>query len=132
MSRSNRGDEAFKRRVAEEFSRACDQARAQGWTVERFAQSLGVTRAAFHKYVTKKAIPSLRVLALARTRWGVQIPYGELGESYLNAKKGDLRQMELRFSVETISKDQVEIKRLSPRGDNAVELLIRIDFSKTA
>jgi transcriptional regulator with XRE-family HTH domain len=132
MSRSTRGDQDFKRRVAEEFTRARDEAREKGVSTEQFARKLGITRAALHKYLTQQAIPSLRVLDNARRFFGVHIPYGELGESYLKSKKRDHRQLELRFSVETISKDQVEIKRLSPRGDNAVELLIRIDFSKTA
>jgi len=100
--------------------------------VEKFVESLGITRAGFHKYVTRKAIPSLRVLAKARKYWGVRLSYGELGDKYIKAKKEDPRQMKFEFSFTDISKEQIEVKKFSPKGAKAVELLIKIDFSKTA
>ena len=131
MTRSTPEDEAFKRRVAEEFARARDLARRQKFSYDEFLSKLGVTRAAFHKYMTQKAIPSLRVLHRARKYWGVQLAYGDLGEDYVTTKRRDPRQLEL-FSVADVSKDQIEVKRISPKGETAVELLLRIDFSKTA
>ncbi len=132
MSRSTPEDEVFKRRVAQEFIRARDRALAQGFSVEDFVKRLGITRAAFHKHITRKAIPSLRVLEKARRYWGVQLSYGELGDRYVKTQKKDPRQTEFQFSLSEISKHQIEIKRFSPQGDKAAELLIRIDLSKTA
>ena len=106
--------------------------RQEGFSIEQFVGKLGITRAAFHKQITRKAIPSLRVLANARRYWGVQLSYGELGDTYLRAKKKDPRQTEFQFSVEDISRDQIEIRRVSAKGEKAVEVLIKIDFSKTA
>ncbi len=133
MSRSTPADEAFKRAVATEFSRARDRALKQNLTVEQFVQTLGITRAAFHKYVTRQAIPSLRVLANARKYWNVKLQYRDLGDRYIKTRKEkDPRQMEFQFSIQDISKEQIEIKKFSPRGDKAVELLIKIDLSKSA
>ncbi len=132
MSRSTPEDEAFKRRVAEEFTRARDRAIRQGFSVDDFARSLGITRAGFHKYLSRKAIPSLRVLQEARRRWGVRLRYGELGEAYLKAKKVDTGQMEFQFSLEDLSKEQIRVTRFAPKGPNSAELSIQIDFSKTA
>jgi transcriptional regulator with XRE-family HTH domain len=132
MSRSTPDDDAFKRRVAREFIRARDRALGDGWSMEEFVQRLGITRAAFHKHVTGKAIPSLRVLNKARKYWGVQLSYGELGDGFIKTKKKDPRQMEFQFSLTDISKEQIEVKRFSPKGEKAVELLIKIDFSKSA
>jgi transcriptional regulator with XRE-family HTH domain len=125
-------NEAFKKRVAAEFIKARDRAKEDGESIEEFVLKLGITRAALCKYVNRKAIPSLRVLSRARMYYGVNLSYGELGDSYLKLKKKDPRQMELQFSMSEISKDQIEIKKFSPKGDSSVELLIRIDFSKGA
>jgi len=100
--------------------------------MERFVASLGITRAAFHKHVTGKAIPSLRVLSNARKYWGVRLSYGELGEEFIKAKKKNPGQMEFQFSIADISTEQIEVKKFSPKGERAVELLIKIDFSKSA
>ena len=138
MTRSTPEDDVFKRRVAKEFLRvrdhARDQARMHGkdWSMEAFVRSLGITRAAFHKLVAEKAIPSLRVLSRARKYWGVQLSYGDLGDRYIKTKKKDPRQGEFKFSIADISSDQIEIKKVSPKGECSVELLIRIDFSKSA
>lgn len=131
MARTTPEDAAFKQRVAEEFRRARDQAIAKGFSVEQFAQKLGVTRAALHKYLSQKSIPSLRVLHRARQYWGVRLTYGDLGDRYVNLKK-DNRQMEFQFSAEAVSKEQIEIKKFSRKGINTAELLIKIHFSKTA
>jgi hypothetical protein len=100
--------------------------------MERFVQSLGVTRAGFHKYVTRQSIPSLRVLKRARKYWGVHLSYTELGARFVGASKEDPRQMKLQLSLENISKEQIEVKRFSASGEKAVELVIRINFSKSA
>jgi len=131
MRRSTPQDKAFKRKVAEEFGRARDKAAEKGLSVEQFAQSLGVSRAMLHKYLVQESMPGLRVLQRARKYWGVQLSYGGLGQEFVKRSR-DSRQMEMQFSIEDISKDQIEIKKFSPKGEGAVELLIRIDFSKTA
>jgi transcriptional regulator with XRE-family HTH domain len=131
-SRSTPEDEEFKRRVAEEFTRARERAERKGFSFEDFLRKLGVTRAAFHKYVNRKAIPSLRVLLRAQRFWEVRLSYGDLGVDYVSTKKKDPRQMEFQFSVADISKEQIEIKKISAKGESAVEFLIRIDFSKSA
>lgn len=125
-------NDAFKKRVASEFQKARDRAKADGNSIEEFVLSLGITRAALCKYVNGKAIPGLRVLRRARQYYGVNLSYGELGENYLKAKKKDPRQMELQFTLSEISKDQIEIKKFSPRGDSSVDLWININFSKGA
>jgi transcriptional regulator with XRE-family HTH domain len=132
MTRSTPADEAFKRRVAAEFIRARESARQKGFSVEDFVNKLGITRAALHKYLNLKSIPSLRVLAKARKYWGVQLSYGDLGDAYIQAKKKDSRQAEFQFSIADVSKDQIEIRRVSPKGERALEVLIKIDFSKSA
>jgi transcriptional regulator with XRE-family HTH domain len=132
MGRSTPDDEAFKRKVAEEFVRARDRACQKGFSVEEFARTLGITRAGLHKYIARKAIPSLRVLQRARQYWGVRLSYGELGDRYIQARKKDPRQMEFKFSVEDVSKEQIRITKFSAKGENSAELVIKIDFSKSA
>lgn len=125
-------NEEFRKRVATEFAAARDRAKAKNVSVEEFVGSLGVTRAALSKYVNGKAIPSLRVLRRARHYWGVDLSYGELGDEYIKPQKGNSKQLELQFSMKDITKEQIEVKKLSPKSDGSVELLLRIDFSKSA
>jgi transcriptional regulator with XRE-family HTH domain len=132
MTRSTPDDEAFRRSVAGEFARARDRALRHGFSIEDFVRKLGVTRAGFHKYVSGKAIPSLRVLANARRYWGVRLSYGALGDAYVKTKRKDPRQTEFQFSIGEISKNQIEIRRVCPKGENAVEVLIKIDLSRPA
>lgn len=132
MNRSTNEDEVFKRKVAKEFLLARDRALKEGWSMEEFVARLGITRAAFHKHVTGKAIPSLRVLSKAKRYWGVQLSYGGLGEGFIKVKKKNPGQMEFQFSLPEISPKQIEVKKFSPKGEKAIELLIKIDFSKSA
>jgi transcriptional regulator with XRE-family HTH domain len=130
MRRATPQDQAFKRKVAEEFKRVVEEQAAKRKSVEWVGGVLGVTRQAVYKYLNGEAIPGLRVLERARSRFGVRLSYGELGDRYVRAKR-DERQLEL-FPIEKACKEQIEIKRFVPKGESAAELLIRIDFSKTA
>jgi len=132
MSRPDPNEEAFKRRVAAEFHRALNDAHRKKLSVEEFARTLGITRAGVYKILAGTTIPSLRVLRNARKYWGLRLNYGELGDSYIKAKRTDPRQMEIQFSISDISKEQIEVARFSPKGENSLELVIKIDFSKTA
>ena len=132
MSRANSSDDSFKRLVAKEFALARERARKKGLSMEEFVRTLGITRAAFHKHVTCQAIPRLAVLEKARRFWGVEIRYGALDTTYVKARRKDPRQMEFSFSIEDISKEQIEIKRFSPKGEKGIELLININFTKSA
>ena len=131
-TRSNHTDEAFKRKAAAEFNRALSDARAKGLTVEQFAATLQITRAGLYRILRGAVIPSLRVLQRARKRWGVRLVYGELDDRYLKVKRADPRQTEIQFSMEDVSKDQIEITKLSPKGESSLELVIRISFPRTA
>ena len=132
MNRPDSIDEAFKRRVKAEFNRALGEAKKQGFSVEDFARKLGITRAGAYKILAGATIPSLRVLRYARKYWGVSVNYGELGDGYIKAKRTDPRQMEFQLSLGDISKEQIAVAKFSPRGENSLELLIKIDFSRTA
>ena len=132
MSRPDPNEEAFKRRVAVEFRRALADARSKQLSAEEFARTLGITRAGVYKILAGTTIPSLRVLRNARRYWGVHLNYGELGDTYIKAKRIDPRQMEIQFSISDISKEQIEVAKFSPKGENSLELVIKIDFSRTA
>ncbi len=132
MKKPDPSDDVFKRRVAAEFRRALADARDKKMSAEGFARTLGITRAGVYKILAGTTIPSLRVLRNARRHWGVHLNYGELGDTYIKAKRTDPRQMEIQFAISDISKEQIEVARFSPKGENSVELVIKIDFSKTA
>src|SRR5438046_1755917 len=108
---ADREDEAFRRKVAAEFARARDRACERGFSVEDFVRKIGITRAALNKYINGKSIPRLRVLQKARKYWGVRLSYGELGDTYIKAKKADPKQARFEFDLGEISKEQIEIKR---------------------
>ena len=132
MGRPDPNEEVFKRRVAVEFHRALAAARGKKLSVEEFARTLGITRAGVYKILAGTSIPSLRVLRNARKYWRVHLDYGELGDKYIKAKRTDPRQIEIQFAISDISKEQIEVARFSPKGENSLELVIKIDFSKTA
>jgi transcriptional regulator with XRE-family HTH domain len=132
VSKPDRNEEAFKRRVAVEFRRALADARGKKLSVEEFARTLGITRAGVYKILAGTTIPSLRVLRNARKYWRVHLEYGELSDTYIQAKRTDPRQMEIQFSVSDISKDQIEVAKFSAKEENSLELVIKIDFSKIA
>jgi hypothetical protein len=62
----------------------------------------------------------------------VRLNYGELGDTYIKAKRADPQQMEIQFSMKDISKEQIKVERVAPKGENSLELVIRIDFPRTA
>ena len=132
MKKPDPSDEVFKRRVAAEFQRALADARSKKLSAEEFARTLGITRAGVYKILAGTTIPSLRVLRNARKYWRVHLDYGELGDKYIKAKRTDPRQIEIQFAISDISKEQIEVARFSPKGENSLELVIKIDFSKTA
>ena len=132
VKKANQIEEVFKRRVAKEFRRAVTTAQERNISVEAFAQKLGVTRSAVYKIMDGNTVPTLGVLRKAKQFFGVQVSYGELGDGYVKTRRGDPRQIKIEFSVGDISRDQIEVKKFSPAGENSLELLIRIDFSKTA
>ena len=130
--RSTKVDEQFRKKLAVEFARARDRAKASNISVEQFVAKLGITRAALHKYLHRQAIPSLRVLARAKKFFGVDISYGDLGESYVQIRRADSRQTEFQFTVSDISPDQISVKKFTPKGEAGAELIISIDFRKRA
>lgn len=130
--RSTRVDDQFKKRLADEFARARNQAKASNLSVEQFVAKLGITRAALHKYLHGKAIPSLRVLERAKKFFGVDIAYGELGQSYVRVQQSDPRQTEFQFVLSDVSSDQISIKKFTPKSEGSAELVISIDLRKRA
>lgn len=134
MKRNTPQDETFKKSVRDEFLAAIKRARKMGYTTDKFAETLGITRAGLHKYVRKEAqsIPSLRVLERARRLWKVRLSYGGLSDEFIARKSVSAGQLEFQFSVGDIAKENIQIQKVSPKGDKAVELLLKIDFSKRA
>ena len=105
-----------------------------GYTVDKFAGTLGITRAALHKYTRSESqsIPSLRVLEKARRIWKVRLQYGDLGEGFVSKAPRGHGQLEFQFTTGDIVKENIRVQRVTPRGDKAVELLINISFEKPA
>ena len=134
MKRDTPQDELFKSAIREEFLRAIKRAQEMGYTVDKFAETLGITRAALHKYTRKEgqSIPSLRVLEKARRKWKLRVSYGDLGHAFISRKPSAEGQLELQFSVSDIVKENIQVQRITPKGDKAVELLLKIDFAKRA
>lgn len=134
MKRDTPQDETFKKRVREEFLEAIGRAQKMGYTVDEFAGTLGITRAGLHKYTRSEhqSIPSLRVLEKARRIWKVRLNYGDLDENFITRKSNAPGQLELQFTAADIVKENIRIQRVTPKGENAVELLLNIGFVKRA
>ena len=134
MTRDTPQDEAFKKRVREEFLDAIRRAHKMGYTVDAFAGTLGITRAALHKYTRsqQQSIPSLRVLERARRVWKVRLNYGDSGDAFVSKKPSTQGQLQLQFTTADIVKENIRIQRVTPKGNNAVELLLNIGFAKRA
>jgi transcriptional regulator with XRE-family HTH domain len=134
MNRDTPQDETFKKRVREEFLDAIGRAQKMGYTVDKFAGTLGITRAGLHKYIRSEhqSIPSLRVLEKARRIWKVRLNYGDLGDGFVSKTSNAQGQLELQFTTADIVKENIRIQRVTPKGDNAVELLLNIGFAKRA
>jgi transcriptional regulator with XRE-family HTH domain len=134
MKRDTPKDAQFKKMVRKEFLAAIKRARKMGYTVDGFAQTLGITRSALHKYTRSESqsIPNLRVLDKARKIWKMQVSYGEIGEEFIAAKAQSKDQMEFQFSIESIAKENIKVQKVTPKGTSAVEVLLKISFSKPA
>lgn len=91
-----------------------------------------MSRAGLYKYLAGTSVPSLRVLRNAKRHFGVRLSYGELGDSYIKARRRSSDQLELEFSVGGISKEQVEVVKISPKGERSLEVTVRLTFSATA
>jgi transcriptional regulator with XRE-family HTH domain len=134
MTRDTKIDAMFKKRIRDEFERAIKRAQQMGMTVEQFANTLGITRAGLHKYTREKnqSIPSLRVLHKARQVWKMHVPYGDADEDIGTTKRVPKEQLAFQFSVQDVAKENITVRKVKPRGDTAVELVIQIDFTKRA
>ncbi len=129
-SRSTSEDRAFKDAVAKQFEAARHRAEKRNISYSDFLKRLGITRAAYHKYITGKSIPSLRVIGNAARYFGVRLQYPNVDYGVVQTKRSDTRQLEFQFSLADITPSQIEVVKFSPKRQGIVELRLRINFSK--
>lgn len=98
---------------------------------EQFASTLDVTRPALKKYLSGSAMPALRVVVLAFTNYGINVPY--LGTPLFGKNKGKkkessqtISQLLLPFSVQGINATAIQAE-IARKGPNRFELRVNLD-----
>lgn len=136
MKRHSARDTAFKKVFAEKLRQARDEAkRERGISAEKFAQELGVTRAALYKYLNEENVPGLDILERAKVL-GVEVKYGELDLDLIRARaKKDTTspeaQMLLPIAIQGLTDQNITVE-VGPRKPNAIALNVTIQFSPKA
>ncbi len=133
--KQTRDDEAFAVLFGRELLRHYEHAtsgagRVPAMTDEQFAATLDVSRAALKKYLRGEATPALRVVVLARLRYGISVEYagvplfGKRGKAAKNIESRHA-QFVLPFSVEASDASSI-LTRIEPRGENRLELKVEL------
>lgn len=126
-------DRAFAKKFGEKLEAAFLRARREDKiTAERFAESLGVTRAGFYKYLNGKSVPGINVIEKARRLWKVEVKYGDLdSKGFLSEAKqvSESAQMLLPLAFQSLSSEQLEIE-VGRKTNEYVQLNIRVLLSK--
>lgn len=133
MKRHSPRDKAFLKVFADKLRKRRQEAKQEeNVSYEAFANSLGITRAGFNKYLNEKSVPTLAVLEKARSEWGIEVKYGELDIDLIKrrAKKDDESpeaQMILPLALEKLTDQNITVE-VGPKKPNAIELNVTIRF----
>jgi transcriptional regulator with XRE-family HTH domain len=125
-------DRAYARKFGQKLDLALQVARKGGWTVEAFAESLGVTRAGLHKYRNGQSVPGINVIEKARRLWKVEVKYGDLAPAaFLQDAKSitESAQMLLPLAFHSLSSDQLQVE-IGRKTNEYVQLNIRVLLKK--
>ncbi len=128
--KSTPDDEKFAADFGRELKRHYELAtQASNLSDEQFAATLDVSRPALRKYLQGKATPCLRVIVLAFTQYGINVPY--IGTPLFGTRAGRKsasasRQLILPFSVQASNADIIETS-LDRKGPHAFEVRIRLN-----
>jgi transcriptional regulator with XRE-family HTH domain len=122
-------DDAFAAAFGELLEKAYDTSKLNKITDQEFAESIGVERPQLRKYFRGVAVPSIRTVAMAQRKYGINVPYANVMAAKGLGAKGRQRtsvplQLRLPFSLEVAdpSKFEVQLKALRP---GSYELSIR-------
>ena len=120
----------FGRQLRLRYEESVRSAAADRISEEQFATNLGVTRPALRKYLSGKAMPTVRTVVFAFLKYGVSVPYfGTLlfGKRRARNAESPNAQLVLPFSVRGLGRSSVHAK-IEPTGTNQFE--IRVDVSR--
>jgi len=126
-------DDAFAAAFGALLEEAYQDSKFKKVTDQAFAESIGVERPQLRKYLRGDAVPSVRTIALAQRKYGINVPYENVQVAKALGNRPARRrslphpvQLRLPFSVEIndSGKVEVELKSLKPRK---YELRIRVN-----
>ena len=114
-------DEAFAAAFGELLEKAYDASKSKKITDQEFAESIGVERPQLRKYFRGMAVPSIRTVAMAQRKYGINVPYGNVAAPKGLGGRGRQRtsgpiQLRLPFSLEVTdpNKFEVQLKAIRP------------------
>jgi transcriptional regulator with XRE-family HTH domain len=113
--------------VSEKFETLMEE---RGWSVERAAKELEVSRASFYNYCNKSDLASFEVLKKAHDRWGLKFKYIDFGANSRQSSPTteEPRQYVLPFIANVRERDVEIIKAKSVKPDT-LQLTVNIKFA---
>jgi len=107
-------DTEFAALFGRELKAKYDAAKRGDMTDAEFADSIGVVRAQLDKYLRGEAVPGIRSIALAKQRYGIDVPYDGIFVSKSAKKRGrnepTTDQLELPFVIWAEGPGQYDLK----------------------
>lgn len=91
------------------------------------AKRLGVSVAAFYKYINKENLPDMEVLLRAKEEWGVKWDYLDPAEVLRKKDVANVRQLVFTF-LEAIEKEDIKVVEVSPDGTSVLQISFKIKF----
>jgi transcriptional regulator with XRE-family HTH domain len=107
-----------------------DARRKRGWTVERAAKELGISRASFYNYRRKVDLPRFEVLEKAREEWNVTFEHLDKVVLRTRPKRSPPLEVQLTLPfIQALREQDVEVVKVTAKKPNAVELRLLIRFA---
>jgi transcriptional regulator with XRE-family HTH domain len=120
-------DRKFIKDFAHQLESHYKNAKLSGISDEAFAESLDVSRQALQDYLDAKAMPTIRTLALAVDRYGVDLGYK--GTEFRASRRGQLAtraEEQLTLPFVFVSPDPRVALKLGPVTENTVTFGLQI------
>lgn len=132
MKRHTITDRAFMAELSKALRKAMKDNKLKA---EGAADTLGVSRASFYKYLGKTDLPRLEVIERACRLWGLNLTYGGLPldeEVFQSARKSAATSTPVQIALpflEALREEDIRVLDVRARKPNSILLRIEITFA---
>jgi len=127
-SKHEKPDRSFIREFSRQLAAEYQKARASGVSHEEFAESLDVSRTGLQDFIDGKRMPTVRRLALAVDRYGIDVTYE--GTSFRAVRQSEIilaPAEQLSFPFLLVTPDPRAVLRLGAVTEKTIALSVLVN-----